>query len=537
MRLSLLARVVVVLAALGSAPPGARAAPPPSKLVVVLHSYDTSADWTHDIGEGLYAGLVEAGIDVDQREEYLDARRDTRPEYLSRLRDMLAVKYARRRPDLVVTSDDPALEFLVTNPDLFAGIPVVFGGVESRELVALAPRDRFTGVIEEFRLDYILDTALSLRPSTRRVFVVSANTRGGEAIRLEVARLRAARQGLSFVDLSGAELAFAEITRRLRDQAQPDDIVIATPVVRDATQAPLDGPRSVEAIAEACRAPIFGVAFSETGQGVLAATASTGVAHGHWMARKAVLLLQGRPPGEVPIDVDAETELAFEADQLDRWGITDDQLPPGSYARNRPVTFYREHRTIILGALGFIVVQSIIIGGLVLNVRRRRHAEQGLSRQTLELAAANRDLEDANQSLRREHEARRQTEEHLRQAQKMEAVGRLAGGVAHDFNNLLTIIIGYCALLLDDRAVALDRRDALQQIRRASEQAATLTQQPAGVQPPADRLARRSSTWSRRSGGWSRCWRVSVVNASGSCSTWRRRQGRSRSGRGSSSRW
>jgi two-component system cell cycle sensor histidine kinase/response regulator CckA len=87
-------------------------------------------------------------------------------------------------------------------------------------------------------------------------------------------------------------------------------------------------------------------------------------------------------------------------------------------------------------------------------------------------AAVERELRGAR--MRRE---RNRLEEQFRQSQKMEAVGRLAGGVAHDFNNLLTVITGYSDMLLAGRDLKESQRTALEEIRRSAERGGALTHQ------------------------------------------------------------
>ena len=80
-------------------------------------------------------------------------------------------------------------------------------------------------------------------------------------------------------------------------------------------------------------------------------------------------------------------------------------------------------------------------------------------------------------SIQRDMTGRKRLEEQLRQSQKLESAGRLAGGVAHEFNNIMTVVVGHCELLLNDLPAPHPLYKSAHAIREAAERVATLTRQ------------------------------------------------------------
>lgn len=159
---------------------------------------------------------------------------------------------------------------------------------------------------------------------------------------------------------------------------------------------------------------------------------------------------------------------------------------------DRATAFLRSLNNVLLGlgllsvlagsALVFLISDTFTrpLANLVGGVRALEKGDYSFALESAsgdEVAEVTGAFDRMRKSLQESQLEHKQLEDRLRQAHKMEAVGRLAGGVAHDFNNLLTIIRGHSDLLLDRPGVEALQRRSLEQIQKAGNRAVSMTRQ------------------------------------------------------------
>jgi len=354
----------------------AAAGPEASKLVVVVYPDDTDgAPGTILVNRAIRSTFAsQSAVQIDVRNEYVGTVRLRDPEFVQAQVALLRHKYAGRKVDLVIAGLSSALDFTLKYRDqLFPGAPIVFVAVDQREVESRHLPPDVVGVPIRMDLDSTLDLALRLHPNTRRVYVIAGSAPFDTAWAAEARRTFGHRADrLEFVYLTGLPMdELVERTASLPEQS----IIYYLHIHKDGAGKSFVPSEALERLAASANSPIYGHVDTYVGRGIVGGHVFSFETEGNNAASLALRILAGENPESIKIpQASANTDM-YDWRQLQRWGISEQSLPPGGVVRHKEQSFWDEHRWQVVGAITICVVQTLLIVGLLIQRVKRRRAE------------------------------------------------------------------------------------------------------------------------------------------------------------------
>jgi signal transduction histidine kinase len=311
---------------------------------------------------------------IEVYREAMDLSRFGSESYQTLLRDFLRTKYANKKVDVAVAIIGPALDFLLNHGDaIFPGTPIVFCGIDRRELGERSLPPHVHGILVKREFAPTLEIALGLHPQTKRITVIAGTSEFDTRI-VEQAReeFRPYEDRVAFTYLTALPLQkqLAELS-----QLPPQTIVLFATFFQDGAGEPFVPHDVVQRVSAAASAPVYGFVDQYLGRGIVGGSLYSFSAHGSETAKVALRVLAGsEPPGPSFSEGQASKPL-FDWQQMQRWGISESSLPAGSEIRFREATAWERYRWQISAVFAALLLQGALITWLLYEHRRRNLAE------------------------------------------------------------------------------------------------------------------------------------------------------------------
>ena len=383
------------------------------KRVLMLHAFGHAYSPWSDFAASFRAEIVRKSPGpIDLYEVSLDTARvlDTKDDgpFVEYIHALLGT----RSPDLIVPVGAPAAFFLQRNRSrLFPTTPMLILGADIRRIPGSTRTEYDTGVLLDLDLPAYVKNILQLRPSTTDIAVVVGNS---PVERYWTSELRRAFQ--QFTDRVNItwfnDLTLGEMQERAA-RMSPTSVILWFLLSEDAAGVPYSEDRALDAMREVSAVPIFGMGDYQMGRGVVGGPLMQTKVLGQQGAEAGLRILKGEKPSAVDPPLVLFGQPVYDSRELRRWGISEARLPPGSIVHFRQPTLWEQYRWPIVAVAAIIPLQSILIGYVLIQGRRRRQAEAEAAEQRQEVA-------------------------HL---MRVSALGELSGSIAHEINQPLTAIL------------------------------------------------------------------------------------------------
>ena len=344
----------------------------PVRNVVVLYGEGASSPTIKNARAVIDDTLRHSPYHVVLYPEYLDTIFYPDPASLKVFEDLYTRKYRDRRPDLLISVGPfPAAFLEELHNKAFPGVPVVFCLMD--DSVARQLDFNFTGVEAVTAPAETLHAALRLVPNTKHVVVVGgADALDSSRIDFVKEQLKPFESELDVSFLTG--LAVPDLLDRLH-HLPGNSVVLFTSFRRDSSGKPFFSTESAPMITAAANAPVFTLFDVHMGRGEVGGYVADYSRQARAAANMALQILGGKVPLEIP-RVNGALTYVFDGRALDRWGLNERDLPPGSILLNRPPSLWSSYRWYAVGTIAVIALEALLIGALLWNRARRRNAEE-----------------------------------------------------------------------------------------------------------------------------------------------------------------
>ena len=256
-----------------------------------------------------------------------------------------------------------------------------------------------TGVFHHIDARATVDVALRLHPDTRQIVVVGGSSRLDrgylDVVREDLHGL-ASPVALTYITDKPLRHVLAAVAA-LRDDA----LVLFVSMQSDGEGVARTGPEIVEALRRVARVPIYGMSGNFLGRGIVGGMLFDVRSHGSDLAQRARQILSGVQAADL-VPMKSPNTPSFDWRELRRFGIDEARIPTGAAVVNRELSLWNTYKRAVLLTGAALVGQSLLIGALLVQRRRRRRAEGVLrdlsgrliAAQEMERARIARDLHD-----------------------------------------------------------------------------------------------------------------------------------------------
>jgi PAS domain S-box-containing protein len=318
---------------------------------------------------GYFAGLREVcdrfhpGL-VEIFQEFLDTVRIDDAEYINTLPGYYKAKYASRKLDAIVTVVPEGIPFMTqTAHSIFPGVPVI------------SFDNTLYGSTTNFDVDGCVDLILHLQPAVKKLFIICGSHPLDKTFAQFVRSGEKNFPKLQFI--YSEDLSFEELIKKV-SALPPDSAIFFNSFFRDSKGINFVPVAVASEVSKAANCPMYGLGTVLMGNGIVGGPMFDSQEYGLATGKELLRVLYGETAVKEPRSTKMKLFKQVDEREMIRWGLSEENLPPGYEIVNRVPSLWRDHKHKVMAVFLFIFLESALIFSLLIQRRRKKMAEEEL---------------------------------------------------------------------------------------------------------------------------------------------------------------